>query len=200
MCLVYFCCWVTGSINWWIWDAAPSVSWHLCFSPSIAETERLLGILAFFEGETSSWLNRFLLTFVTSDPEIHHKNVKQPYPLKHGSVWRRLDARANEKMNLVLPLSWHLHQFSPQQKKLLIWPFKNTTQNLFAHLNILQLILNSLVQKTDLTTSLNSSHTYFEIFITTSSHSSRCLCGHLDLTKTLRRLSHAAMTRQHAAP
>lgn len=40
---------------------------RLRLSPSTAETEWLLGILAFLDGETSSWLNRFLLTFVTSE-------------------------------------------------------------------------------------------------------------------------------------
>lgn len=47
--------------------SSPSDSWdRLRFSPSRADTDWLLGSLAFFEGETISWLNRFLLTFVTS--------------------------------------------------------------------------------------------------------------------------------------
>ena len=45
----------------------PSNSFErLRFSPSTADTDWLLGSLALFEGETVSWLNRFLLTFVTS--------------------------------------------------------------------------------------------------------------------------------------
>lgn len=35
-------------------------------SPSTADTDWLLGILDFFEGDTVTWLKRFLLTFVTS--------------------------------------------------------------------------------------------------------------------------------------
>lgn len=60
-------------------DGSPSCSWDLLrFSPSTADTERLLGSLALLEGEPSSWLNRFLLTLVTSEepqsgirPELH---------------------------------------------------------------------------------------------------------------------------------
>lgn len=49
------------------WRSARSPGWaRLRLSPSTAETEWLRGILAFWDGETSSWLNRFLLTFVTS--------------------------------------------------------------------------------------------------------------------------------------
>ncbi|TNN79918.1 hypothetical protein EYF80_009955 [Liparis tanakae] len=48
--------------------------------PSTADTERLLGILAFFEGETISWLNRFLLTFVTSVDSGSMCPSSKPFP------------------------------------------------------------------------------------------------------------------------
>lgn len=65
----------------------PSDSLHrLRFNPSTADTDLLLGSLAFFEGETISWLNRFLLTFVTS---VDNQNTGLYLGLscKHGNAY-----------------------------------------------------------------------------------------------------------------
>jgi len=55
-----------------------SIFEHLRFlSPSTADTDWLLGILDDFDGDTVTWLKRFLLTFVTSVNKIGYNNRSQ---------------------------------------------------------------------------------------------------------------------------
>lgn len=164
-------------------EPARRLPWQrLRLRPSSAETERLLGILAFLEGEATSWLNRFLLTLVTSVEEQHKR-------------WRRgPPAAEGEAQDQVLPWVSSLVASAAEHTLDLACGKEHKTLRVSSGSSTSSRCLRSRER------AVRRSTVKLQELPSERAHSSPGPLGHLDLTKTLRRLGHAAVARQRAAP